>query len=97
MTDKPETILSRVLAIVQEFGGLSSAEAADKLLGADHGITGWDSIELMETLEESYGIDLRPFADERATTKRGWFRARTIAGDATPRELADHIAALLTS
>ena len=71
VTEQPETILNSVLEVVLEFGGLSSADAADKLLGADHGITGWDSIELMETLEETYGIDLRPFADARATTKRG--------------------------
>lgn len=90
-----EAILEHVLSILQHLGGRRLSDGADKLIGAEHGITGWDSIDLLEGLEEVYGIDLRPFADARATRRKGWFRTYTVSGDATARELADHIASIL--
>ena len=68
---------------------------AEKLIAADHGVTGWDGIELLEELEATYRIDLKPFMDARSSTRKGWFRTYTVGGDATPLELADHIAALM--
>ena len=61
----------------------------------DHGVTGLDSIDLLEQLELAYGVDLRPLAEARATARRGWFRTYTVPGDATAREIADYIAARL--
>jgi hypothetical protein len=90
-----DVILEHVLKLAHEQSGRRLPKGADKLLGAAHGVTGWDSIELLERLESDFGVDLRPFADARATTRKGWFRTRTIFGDATPRELAEHIASLV--
>jgi hypothetical protein len=72
-------------------------DGADKLIGDEHGVTGWDSIELLERLERDYNVDLRPFVDARATIRKGWFRTYTVGGDVTARELSDHIASLVGS
>lgn len=94
MSEAPATILEYILTAVQRVGGKRLQGGADKLIGADHGVTGWDSIELIEELEERFKLDLRPFIDARSTTRKGWFRTRTVFGDATPRELAEHVASL---
>jgi hypothetical protein len=91
----PDAILEHVLKLVHELSGRRFPDGANKLISAEHGVTGWDSIELLERLERDYDVDLRPFADARATTRKGWFRTYTIGGDATARELADHIASLV--
>ena len=96
MDAAPDAVLHQVLQVADEFAGRRTAGDADKLIGGDYGITGWDSIEFLERLEEHYGVDLRPFVDARATVRKGWFRTRTIFGDATPRELAEHISGLLS-
>ncbi|HYJ31105.1 MAG TPA: hypothetical protein VEW25_12285 [Allosphingosinicella sp.] len=94
MDRSPDAVLNDVLAVIERLCGRRLPDGADKLIGADHGLTGWDSILLLEDLEKAYSIDLRPFADSRATIRKGWFSKLKIAGDATPRELAAHIAAL---
>src|SRR5688572_20576702 len=95
MNDSADAILEHILALVHQLAGRRLADGADKLLGAEHGVTGWDSIELLERLEEAYAVDLRPFADARATQRKGWVRTYTVAGDAMPRELAEHMAQLV--
>jgi len=80
-----------VLAVLHRLSGRRLKGGADKLVGADHGVTGWDGIDLLEDLEEHFDVDLRPFMDARATTRKGRFRTRTVFGDAAPRELAEHI------
>lgn len=88
-------ILDHVLKRLHEQSGRRLPDGADKLIGAEHGVIGGDSIELIEQLEEDYGVALQPFVDQRATKRKGWFRTYTIGGDATARELADHIASLI--
>lgn len=95
MTPSPDDILEHVLSRVHRFSGSRLADGADKLIGAEHSVYGWDSIDLLEDLERHYGVDLRPFANSRAITRKGWFRTYTVAGDATPRELAREIASLI--
>ncbi|GAA4752598.1 hypothetical protein GCM10023264_19430 [Sphingomonas daechungensis] len=95
MDHTSDAILSHILSVLREIAGRGAAVDADMLIGAELRITGWDSIDLLERLEKDYSIDLRPFADARSTTRQGWFRTRTIGGDATARELAHHIASLL--
>lgn len=87
-----EAILEHVLSLLHALGGRRLNDGADKLIGAEHGVTGWDSIYLLEDLEKAYGVDLRPFADARVTQRKGWFRTYTVPGDATARELAQYIA-----
>jgi hypothetical protein len=94
MDQPPDAVLDYVLAVIARVSGRRLPDGADKLIGAHHGVTGWDSIWLLEDLEKAYSIELRPFADSRATPRKGWFRERKLAGDATPRELAAHITAL---
>jgi hypothetical protein len=91
----PDAILQHVLSRLREHSRKIALDGADKLIGAEHGVTGWDSIELLECLESDFGVDLRPFAYARAVVVKGWFRSRTVSGDATPRELAAHIASLV--
>jgi hypothetical protein len=93
--ESAEVILEHVLRLANEQSGRRLPDGADKLLGADHRVTGLDGIELLERLESDFAVDLRPFANARATTRKGWFRTRTVSGDATPRELAEHIASLV--
>lgn len=93
MDRTPEAILEEVLSSIQRLSGRRLADGADKLVGAEHGLTGSDSILLLQALEEVYGIDLRPFADARSVKKKGWFLTHKLWGDATARELADYIAA----
>lgn len=95
MPESSQAIFDHVLSLVQRFGARRVGEGADKLIGADHGVTGSDSIELLEALEQTYGIDLRSFGDARATRRKGWFGTRTMWGDATVRALADYIASLI--
>jgi hypothetical protein len=95
MDAAPNAILKHVLKLIHHQSGRRIPDGADKLIGADHGVTGWDSIELLERLEEEYGVDLGPFMDARATKRKGWFGTYTIGGDVTARELADHIASLV--
>jgi hypothetical protein len=97
MDHEPDAILEHVLALIPRLGGRQLEDGADKLLGAEHGVNGWDGIDLLEDLEQAYGVDLRPFAEARSTQRKGWFRTYAVAGDATPRELADHIASLLAA
>ena len=95
MTAPRDEILEHVLTLTRQLGGRQLPDGAERLIGAEHGITGWDSIDLLERLEADYGIDLRPFADSRATERKGWLRTYRVGGDATARELADYIAAEL--
>lgn len=95
MEQSRDAILQHVLVLLHQLGGRRLREGADLLAGADHGVTGLDSIDLLEQLELAYGVDLRPFAEARATTRRGWFRTYTVPGDATAREIADYIASRL--
>ena len=95
MNASPDAILEHVLKLIHRQSGRRVADGSEKLIGAEHGITGWDSIELLEQLEQAYGVDLRRFIDARARTRNGWFRTYTIGGDATARELADHISSLV--
>jgi hypothetical protein len=92
MDRSPEAILEAVLATIHRLSGRRLEAGADKLIGADHRVEGWDSIDLLEELEKVYGVDLAPFADAQATTRKGWFRTYKVPGDATPRELAEYIA-----
>jgi hypothetical protein len=95
MSDGPEAILDTVLAVIHRLGGQRLQNSADQRIGAEHRLDGWDSIELMEELEQTYGVDLAPFAEARATMRKGWFRTRKVPGDATPREVANYIASVL--
>lgn len=95
MANSSDAILQHVLTSVHRLSGRRLPVGGDKLIGAEHGVTGWDSIDLLEEMEQAYGVDLRPFAEARATERKGWFRNHKVSGDATPRELADHIAALI--
>ena len=90
-----DPILGHILDLIKRLSGRRLENGADKLIGAEHGVYSWDSIDLLDDLEEAYGIDLAPFAEARATTRQGWFRKHRIPGDATPREVAEHIASLL--
>ena len=92
-----DPILEYVLGLLNELGGRRLSDGADVLVGAQHGVTGRDSIMLLERLEEAYGIDLRPFAEARATRRKGWFRTYTVPGDVTARELAEHIEGLIAA
>ena len=97
MGDQLDAILEHVLVSIHRLSGRRLSDGADKLIGAEHGVTGWDSIDLLEDMEEVYGIDLQPFAESRATERKGWFRTYKVDGDATPRELAEQIASLVAS
>jgi len=97
MRQRPEAILEAVLEIVHRLSGRPLESGADKLIGGEHRLDTWDSIELMEELERPYGVDLAPFAEARATTRKGWFRTYKVPGDATPREIADYISSATTS
>jgi hypothetical protein len=97
MHERPQAILEVVLAIVHRLSGRPLEGGADKLIGGEHRLDTWDSIELMEELERAYGVDLAPFAEARATTRKGWFRTYKVPGDVTPREIADFIASAATS
>jgi hypothetical protein len=92
MDRSPEAILETVLATIHRLSGRRLEGGADKMIGAEHHLDGWDSIDLLEQLEKAYGVDLAPFAEARASTRKGWFRTYKVPGDATPRELADYIA-----
>lgn len=92
MDRSEEAILETVLTAIHRLSGRHLDGGADKLIGAEHQLEGWDSIDLLEELEDSYGVDLAPFAESRATTRRGWFWTYKVPGDATPRELANYIA-----
>ena len=70
-------------------------DGADRLIGAEHGINGWDTIDLVEAIERHYDVDLQPFFDARATERKGWFRTVKMVSDTTPRELAQEVASLL--
>ena len=97
MADAPDVFLEHVLVTIHRLSGRRLSDGADKLIGAEHGVTGWDSRDLLEDMEEAYGIDLQPFAESRATERRGWFCTHKVSGDATPRELADQIVSLVVS
>lgn len=70
MDQSPDVFLNYVLAVIEQLGGRRLPNGADKLIGADHGLTGWDSIWLLEDLQKAYSVDLRQFADKRAYTER---------------------------
>lgn len=91
-----DAILEHVLALIHRLSGKRLPDGADKLIGAEHSVYGWDSIDLLEDLEERYGVDLRPFAEALAIRRKGWFRTYTVPGDTTPRQLAQEIASLVT-
>ena len=95
MTDASDAILEHVLVTIHRLSGRRLSDGADKLIGAEHSVTGWDSIDLVVDMEEAYGIDLEPFVESRATERKGWFRTYKVGGDATARELANHIASLV--
>ena len=95
MNPSRDVILEHVLTLARELGGRRLPDGADRLLGAEHGVTGWDSIILLERLEDAYRIDLRPFANSRSTERKGWINTYCVPGDATARELADHVATVL--
>jgi hypothetical protein len=51
----------------------------------------WDFVELRHDLEETYGLDLRPFFED-GQPERGWGPwRRKIARDVTVAELAGHV------
>ena len=95
METAADAILEHVLSLLHWLGGRRLSDGADKLVAADHGVTGWDGIDLLEKLEAEYDVDLRPFVEARATQEKGWVRTYTTYKDVTPRELADHIADLV--
>lgn len=95
MAKQTEAIVEHILSLLHRYGGKRHPDGADKLMGGEHGVTGWDGIYVLEDLEEAYGIDLRSFADAKATTKKHWFLTYTVPGDVTPLELAEHIAGLI--
>lgn len=97
MADQSDAILEHVLVTIHRLSGRRLSNGADKLIGAEHGVTGWDSIDLLVDMEEAYGVDLQPFAESRATERKDWLRTYKVNGDATPRELAPQIASLLPS
>ena len=97
MNQDADAILDHVLDLLFKYGGRRFPDGADRLVGTQHGVTGWDNIDLLEEIEKAYGVDLAPFVEGRAILKKGWFRTYRVPGDATARELANHIAALLRS
>lgn len=90
-----DTVLSHVLALLNYIGGIKEAGAADQGIVGELRITGSDGIDLLEMLEEDYGIDLRPFIDARTERRKGRFRTYSVTRDTTPRELAAEIERLL--
>jgi hypothetical protein len=91
-----DAILQQIAALIERLVGMRPGHGPDALIGADFGVEGWDGIELLEELEATYGVDLRPFVDGRAKAQRFLFWKIKTGADTTPRELAQHIAALLS-
>jgi hypothetical protein len=96
MTEEfPQDIRNEVIERVRQY----SAETGDLLerhlgeLFPDP----WDFIELCWSLEERYGIDLRPFFEDGQPEVGWWIWRRKAARDVTVRELSEHIADLVGS
>ncbi len=91
-----DAILAHIAALIERLAGKRPENGPDALIGADFGVKGWDGIELLEELEATYGVDLRPFVEERGKTHRFLFWKIKTGADTTPRELARHIASLVS-
>lgn len=63
-----------VLSILRSFVGTRVAIDRQKLIGRELGISGGDSVELLDELEEKFGVDLNPLV-EKATLhlEPSWF------------------------
>lgn len=59
-------LADEVIAFVEGFSGARRVEP-DHWLGRDIGIEGLDGVEILEGLEERFGVDLRPLVDAHTT------------------------------
>ena len=85
-----------VISILRAVSG-AKAIAADQMVGRDVGIDGLDGIEVVEQLEEEFGVDLRPLIEAHLIApRRNWLDRLLGRGfphaDVTVRELIDYIA-----
>ena len=90
-----DEIREQVLDKAMDYAGGIRGEDEDKLFGAELHIEGWDFIDLCEDIEGAYGIDLKPFFENRQPYQ-GWFIwKRKVARDVSPRQLADQVAQMV--
>ena len=89
-------LLTRILTIVHNYAG-SQLVNPDAYLASDLGIFGGDAVELLDELEERFGVDLHPLI-ERGPYERNsfWHRLfmitpRQAGVDVTSREIAEFI------
>ena len=88
----------RVIDVVRKYCGGLSVRRADYICG-DLGIAGGDVVELLEELESTFGVDLRPLV-ERGPVERNSFWHRLCGVE--PRQSGvdvrvEEIASFITS
>lgn len=93
-----EDIESTTLTLLSKYSGKKIVQA-DQMVNKDLGIEGWDSIAILEELEELYKLDLHPLIDSVTTYlpptwwDKLWGKARGAPiADLTVRELIDYVA-----
>lgn len=93
-----EDIEVATLPILRRYSG-KKAVYLDQMVTKDLGIEGWDSIAVLEELEEKFEVDLRPLVDSVTTYlpptwwDKLWGRKRGAPiADISVRELIDYIA-----
>lgn len=88
-----ENVSSAVLAILRAFSGHDEISLEDHI-GAQLNITGGDAVELYNTLERDFKIDLRPLTESSSGPMRrhlfGLFRY-SEGSDPTVREIIDFL------
>jgi hypothetical protein len=55
-----DAILQHITSLIERLAGKRLENGPDARIGADFGVEGWDGIELLEELEATYDVDLRP-------------------------------------
>jgi hypothetical protein len=58
-----QQLTNEVIEIIAKYVPKNSAISMNSYIGRELGITGWDSIDLLEEIEGRYGVDLRPFME----------------------------------
>jgi hypothetical protein len=96
---RQEHVTEQVLTTLREFLPRTTPLDRDKLIGAGLGITGWDSIDLIERLEHDFQLDLRPLVDANTVHLKPRLIDRLLGrehgppdADVTVGQLIDYIA-----
>lgn len=103
MTDSNEEARERVIATLRKYSGKRDV-SNDAFIGRDLGITGGDSVEFLDEIEEKFGIDLAPLIDARKRLRPADWLDRLLGRkhggetvDLTVSEVVDHVLAHRTT